>query len=51
MTTPIPLPVVALWFILAVLCGIIIGASALALIQRSHRRRLIIGRNTFIHRI
>ena len=51
MTTPIPLPVVALWFSLAVLCGIIIGASALVVIQRSHRRRLITGRNTFIHRV
>ena len=51
METPISYTHVVSYFLLAFLLGIIIGISALALIQRSHRRRLITGRNTFISRI
>ena len=51
MEAPISYTHVVSFFLLAVLLGIIIGACALVLIQRCHRRRMINGRNTFIHRV
>ena len=50
--TPIPLWIVAAYFGLVLLFGVILGMALLTHLQRNRRRRITsLGRQTFIHRI